>query len=122
MTVHKNQALVRRFRFALLGLTAAWRTERNFRIQLLALLSVIVVLLVLRLEPVWWALVLLASGSVLAAELLNTALEHLADHLHPQTHAQIQIVKDCAAAAVLVAACAAIAVGVSLIVHLAQRH
>ena len=122
MTVHKNQPFVRRLRFALLGLAAAWRSERNFRIQLAALVSVIVVLLVLRLEPVWWALVLLASGSVLAAELLNTALEHLADHLHPDTHAQIQIVKDCAAAAVLVTACAAIAVGVSLIVHLAQRH
>jgi undecaprenol kinase len=122
MTVHKNQPFVHRFRFALLGLAAAWRSERNFRIQLVALVSVIVVLLVLRLEPVWWALVLLASGSVLAAELFNTALEHLADHLHPDTHAQIQIVKDCAAAAVLVAACAAIAVGVSLIVHLAQRH
>jgi undecaprenol kinase len=122
MTIHKNQPFVRRFRFALLGLAAAWRSERNFRIQLGALVSVIVVLLVLRLEPVWWALVLLASGSVLAAELFNTALEHLADHLHPDTHAQIQIVKDCAAAAVLVAACAAIAVGVSLIVHLAQRH
>jgi undecaprenol kinase len=122
MTVHKNQPFVRRFRFALLGLAAAWRSERNFRIQLVALVSVIVVLLVLRLEPVWWALVLLASGSVLAAELFNTALEHLADHLHPDTHAQIQIVKDCAAAAVLVTACAAIAVGVSLIVHLAQRH
>jgi undecaprenol kinase len=49
-------------------------------------------------------------------------LEHLADHLHPQTHAQIQIVKDCAAAAVLVSACAALAVGVALVVHLAQRH
>jgi undecaprenol kinase len=122
MTAHKNQPLVRRFRFALLGLAAAWRSERNFRLQLAALVSVIVVLLVLRLEPVWWALVLLTSGSVLAAELFNTALEHLADHLHPDTHVQIRIVKDCAAAAVLVAACAAVAVGVSLIVHLAQRH
>ncbi|HWM70144.1 MAG TPA: diacylglycerol kinase [Steroidobacteraceae bacterium] len=122
MTVHKNQPFVHRFRFALMGLAAAWRSERNFRIQVGALVAVVVVLNVLGIEPVWWALVLLTSGSVLAAELFNTALEHLADHLHPDTHAQIQIVKDCAAAAVLVASCAAVAVGVALIVHLAQRH
>jgi undecaprenol kinase len=53
--------------------------------------------------------------------LFNTALEHLADHLHPETHPQIQIVKDCAAAAVLVAACTAVGVGIALIVHLALR-
>jgi undecaprenol kinase len=118
MNVHKNQPFIRRLRFALQGLAAAWRSERNFRIQLGALVSVVIVLVALRIEPVWWALVLLTSGSVLAAELFNTALEHLADHLHPQTHVQIQIMKDCAAAAVLVAACAAIAVGVALLVHI----
>jgi diacylglycerol kinase (ATP) len=122
MTVHKNQPFVHRFRFALLGLAAAWRSERNFRIQVGALIAAVAVLLVLGIEPVWWAMVLLTSGSVLAAELFNTALEHLADHLHPDTHARIQIVKDCAAAAVLVAACAAVAVGIALIFHLAQRH
>ena len=118
MNIHKNQPFIRRLRFALQGLAAAWRSERNFRIQLGALASVVIVLIALGIEPVWWALVLLTSGSVLAAELFNTALEHLADHLHPQTHVQIQIMKDCAAAAVLVAACAAIAVGVALLVHM----
>lgn len=121
MTSHKNQSVFRRFRFAFLGLAAAWRGEANFRIQLISLLVVVGVLLVVKVEPVWWALVLLTSGSVLGAELFNTALEHLADHLHPDTHPQIQIVKDCAAAAVLVTAGAAVAVGVALLFHLAQR-
>ncbi len=87
----------------------------------MTLLGVIVVLALVKIEPVWWALVLLASGVVLAAELFNTALEHLADHLHPQTHPRIQIVKDCAAAAVLVTAGMAAAVGVALLFHLALR-
>jgi undecaprenol kinase len=119
--LHKNQPLLRRFRFAFLGLAAAWRTEGNFRIQLIAFLSVVIVLAIVKIEPIWWALVLLTSGSVLAAELFNTALEHLADHLHPETHPQIKIVKDCAAAAVLLMSGAAVAVGVALIFHLAQR-
>src|SRR5258707_11077339 len=122
MTVHKNQAFVRRLQFALQGLAVAWRSERNFRIQLGALVAVVVVLLALGIEPVWWGLVLLTSGSVLAAELFNTALEHLADHLHPPNHAQIQIVKDSPAAAVLGSACAALAAGVALVVHLAQGY
>jgi len=121
MTIHKNQSLVRRFRFAFQGLAAAWRSEANFRIQVTTLLAVVVVLVVVKIEPIWWALVLLTSGAVLAAELVNTSLEHLADHLHPETHPRIQIVKDCAAAAVLVTAGAAVAVGIALIIHLANR-
>lgn len=121
MSLHKNQSLLRRFGFAFQGLAAAWRSESNFRIQLVTLLVVVIVLVVLKIEPIWWALVILTSGAVLAAELFNTALEHLADHLHPETHPQIQIVKDCAAAAVLVTAGAAAAVGVALLLHLALR-
>ena len=121
MSLHKNQSLFRRFGFAFQGLAAAWRTEANFRIQVITLLVVILVLAVVRIEPIWWALVLLTSGAVLAAELFNTALEYLADHLHPETHPQIQIVKDCAAAAVLVTASAAAAVGIALLFHLALR-
>lgn len=121
MTVHKNQPFIHRLRFALAGLTAAWRTERNFRLQLVALAGVLIAMALLKVEPLWWALVLLTSGIVLSAELFNTALEHLADHLHPETHPRIRIVKDCAAAAVLIAACMAVGVGLALIVHLTQR-
>jgi len=65
--------------------------------------------------------VLLTGGAVLAAELFNTALEHLADHLHPEVDPRIGLVKDCAAAAVLVAAIAAAAVGIALLVHVLAR-
>ena len=53
----------------------------------------------------------MSAALVLGLELVNTALEHLADHLHPETHAEIRIAKDCAAAAVLVASAAAAVVG-----------
>jgi diacylglycerol kinase (ATP) len=122
MTVHKNQPFIHRLRFALTGLAVAWRNEPNFRLQLGALGLVVILLVLLRIEPLWWALVLMASGLVLTAELFNTALEHLADHLHPETHPRIAVVKDCAAAAVLVAACTAVLVAVALIVHLILRH
>jgi undecaprenol kinase len=63
---------------------------------------------------------------VLAAELLNTAIEELADHLNPDEHPRIRLVKDCAAGAVLVAVLGALAVGLALAVDvllpLLRRH
>ena len=116
----KNQPFHRRVGFALSGMRVAFMTEGNFRIQVIALLCIVALLIVGRAEPVWWALVLLTSGTVMAAELFNTALENLADHLHPDVHPRIRMVKDCAAAAVLVSATAAIGVGVAFLIHLVR--
>jgi undecaprenol kinase len=118
MSTSKNQSLLARLRFARAGLTHAVATEHSLKFQVGAFGAMLIVLVILRPEPVWWALVLLASGAVIAAELFNTALELLADHLHPETHANIRIVKDCAAGAVLVAAVIAVAVAVSLATHI----
>lgn len=50
----------------------------------------------------WCALFALAVGGVLAAELMNTALEKVIDQLHPESHPAIGLAKDCAAGAVLI--------------------
>ena len=118
MSTSKNQSLLVRLRFARAGLTHAVRTEHSLKFQLAAFGLVLIVLALLRPEPIWWALVLMASGAVFATELLNTAIELLADHLHPETHANIRIVKDCAAGAVLVASITAVAVGAALAMHI----
>jgi diacylglycerol kinase (ATP) len=81
-------------------------------------LAVAVTLAIIQPGAVWIALVALASGAVIAAELFNTAVEHLADHLHPEQHPAIGVVKDCAAAASLISAVVAVGVGVCLLVHL----
>jgi diacylglycerol kinase (ATP) len=107
-----------RLAWALAGLTHAVRSEHSLKLQLGIFAGVVAALLILRPEALWWALVLLASSGVIAAELINTAVEHLADHLHPALHPQIRIVKDCAAAAVLVAVLGALAVGAALALHL----
>jgi undecaprenol kinase len=121
MNEHKNQPFIRRLRFALAGLLIAWHSERSFRFQVFALVLVVLACAFVRLEPAWWAIVLMTSALVISAELFNTALEHLADHLHPEIHPRIRIVKDCAAAAVLIASCAAVAVGIALILHVMSR-
>jgi undecaprenol kinase len=121
MIGHKNQPFYKRVGFALAGIGYAVRSEQSARIQVGVLAVVVVALLVMQPGPFWWALVMLASASVLAAEMFNTAIEHLADHLHPEIHPHIRAVKDCAAAGVLLASLGAVAVAVALVVHLIER-
>lgn len=114
----KNRPFLRRLGFALAGIRSAWRTEHSFKFHVVAAVAVFLALLWLRPAPIWWAAVLLAVAAVLATELLNTALEFLVDHLHPDQHPTIKVVKDCAAGAVLVASCAALAVAAAFIYDL----
>ena len=106
----KNQTLHRRLAFAIGGIRSAWRTENSFKTHVVAAVAVIAVLLWLRVTALWWAIAALTIAFVLAAELFNTAVEGLADHLHPDQHPAIKTVKDCAAGAVLVASVAALGV------------
>jgi len=118
---HKNQPLWVRLGFAFKGLQFALHSENSLRFQASVFVAVLVALAILRPGPLWWAIVLLASSAVLAAELFNTALERLVDHLHPDVHPHIRIVKDCAAAAVLLTALGAVAVGIAFAVHLLSK-
>lgn len=122
MSSTKNQSFLARLGFAISGIMAALRSEHSLRFQILALAGVLLVLLVFRPGPLWYALVALSSAGVIGAELFNTAIEHLADHLHPAEHARIKVVKDCAAGAVLIASLGALGVAASLAMHLLQRY
>jgi undecaprenol kinase len=117
----KNQTLMRRLVFALAGLKSAWRTENSFKTHVVAAAIVIAILLWQRPTPLWWAIATLTIAFVLAAELFNTAVEGLADHLHPDQHPAIKTVKDCAAGAVLVASVAALGVAAAFVYELALR-
>lgn len=111
----KNRPFAERLRFACAGIVYAFRTENSFRTHALAAVAAFIALAWLRPAPVWWALVALTVAAVFAAELFNTALEQLADRLHPGQHPQIKAAKDCGAAAVLVCSVAALAVAAALL-------
>jgi len=98
----KNLPFPNRLKFAVNGLVATWKSEASFRFQSVAAVGVLVLLIILRPAPLWWVLLLLTTGSVLSAELLNTALESLIDRIHPDQHRSIKTAKDCAAGAVLI--------------------
>ena len=112
----KGRPFPERLGFALAGLRLALRQEPSLRSHALAALAVAGVLWISHAAPLWWALGALSIGLVVVAELANTAVETLADHLHPERHPQIKAVKDIAAAAVLVASAVALAVAVAFAV------
>lgn len=58
-----------------------------------------------------WMFQILAIGLVLGVESLNTAIEKIADFIHPQYHEKIGFIKDIAAGAVFFAAMTALAIG-----------
>jgi len=120
MEIRKNQPFHRRLRYSMAGVAHGLRAEHSLRTQALVLVAVLIGLVVLRPAPLWWALVILASSSVLAAELFNTAIERLVDHLHPEVHPEIRIVKDCAAAGVLICSLGAIGVAIALVIQLCR--
>ena len=111
----KNRPFTVRLGFALGGIAHALRAEHSFRAQAYAAAAVLVVLLWVRPAPIWWAFTGLTCAAVLAIELMNTALEHLADHLHPEQHPSIKVVKDLGAAAVLMLSIGALAVAAALL-------
>lgn len=107
--------VIRSFGPALAGLAWALRTQRNLQVHAIALGGVVALGVWLRVATWEWCAILLASGMVWAAELLNTAIEVLADRVSTAREEAIRRVKDVAAAAVLVAAAAALGVGLLIL-------
>jgi len=103
------------FRFAFAGLAYLLRTQRNARIHLLAALLVIGAGFFLRISYSDWAWLIVAIVQVYTAEAFNTAIELLADRITTENDEKIRRAKDLAAAAVLLTAFGAVAIGLFIL-------
>ena len=103
------------FRYAFQGWFHVLRTQQNVWIHGAIAIIVFILALWLRLPPSDWAVLILTSGMVFAAEFMNTAIEAVVDLASPDKHPLAKIGKDVGAAAVLVAALAAILIGLLLL-------
>lgn len=88
------------------------KSERNFKIELLALLINLTLIVHLKLSTTDAAIIFGVCFLVLIAETINTAIEKLCDFVEPKLNEKIGLIKDLAAASVLIAAALAIIVGV----------
>ncbi len=99
------------FKYAWMGISYAFQTQRNFKVHVFAGAIAIGSGVFLHLSVVELAVIGLTIGAVLAMELLNTAIESVVDLTVKQSYHELaKIAKDCAAAAVLVSSIAALLV------------
>lgn len=85
--------------FAVQGFRNAVRQEANLKRMLAIAGLVLVVSLIVGLDIIGWILVIGCIGSVISAELLNTAIETVVDLVSPEFHPLAGRAKDIAAAA-----------------------
>lgn len=90
------------FGFALQGFRFAVSTERNIKVMLGGGAFAVIMGVILQIDLMSWAIILLCCGCVLAAELMNTAVETVVDLVSPEYHPFAGHAKDVAAAAVYV--------------------
>jgi diacylglycerol kinase len=105
------------FLFALEGLQYAFKRERNFRIEILLGILVIVLGYCFSITALHWLFIVLNIGFVLSAELFNTAMERICDAITTEINPLIKIVKDTAAAAVVVSALCALVSAIIIFYH-----
>ena len=99
------------FQYAFSGMADMLRQEPNARIHCIITVLVVAAGFFFRISATEWIGIAFAIGLVISAEAFNTAIERLADVVQPDQDERIRDVKDLAAAAVLLCALAAAAVG-----------
>jgi diacylglycerol kinase (ATP) len=97
--------------FAFKGAVKLITTEHSIMVQFSIGILMCIAGFCLGISKTEWLFQTLAIGLVLSIEGLNTAVEKIADFIHPNYHERIGFIKDIAAGAVFFAAITAIAIG-----------
>lgn len=97
---------------AISGVFWMLKSERNFQIEVFALLINLFLIVILKVSSVDAAIIIAVSFTVLSFEILNTCVEKICDIIQPDFDQRIKIIKDMAAGSVFLMAMASVVVGV----------
>jgi undecaprenol kinase/diacylglycerol kinase (ATP) len=111
----QRRSLATSFRDAFRGIGHVFLTQRNAKIQLAVGTATLLLAAGLRLPIGELALLFFVSAAVLAAEIVNTAVETLVDAFCPDRNESARIAKDAAAGAVLMLAIGSVCVGLCIL-------
>lgn len=103
------------FAWAFRGLMYAFKTQPNIWVHAVATVLVIATSIWLQISKIEWLAIIMAIGLVWVAELMNTVAETIVNISSPDKHPLARIAKDLAAAAVLITAIVAAAIGVVIL-------
>lgn len=98
-------------KYAVLGAYKLISTEHSVMVQFSIGILMTIAGFYFEITSAEWMFQILAIGLVVSVEGLNTAIEKLADFVHPDFHTKIGFIKDIAAGAVFFSAMTAIAIG-----------
>lgn len=101
------------FKYAGTGIFNALKKERNMKVHFVAMIVVIIMGLIFRIEPIEWIVCIILFAGVIGGEMFNTAIETVVDMVMPYKDERAKLAKDVSAGAVLVwAICSAIIGGI----------
>lgn len=112
------KSLIKSFGYAFSGIFETLRYERNMRIHFVCMIYMYSFLFVydfFEITRTQLAVIFLANMAVVAAELINTAVERTVDLASEEYTKNGKIAKDTAAGAVLVCAIFAVATGIAIL-------
>ena len=107
----KPTGFIRSMGQAIRGIIYTWRTQRHLQIHLTAAIIVVICGWLTKVSRFEWLALIFAIGSVIAAEVINTAIEIVVDLVEPNFHPMAGMAKDIAAGTVLVAVIQAVIIG-----------
>lgn len=108
--------LINSFKYAIEGFVSSFKTERNMKIHILAMVIVVVLAIYFRVDLIEWCFIIFAISLVIGAELFNTAIETIVDMVSPEKNPKAKLAKDISAAAVLALAIGAAIIGVIIFI------
>lgn len=100
------------FKYASRGAWLLVKREQSIQVQLVASVFVVCAGFYFDITATEWMFQLFAIGLVLSIEGINTAIEEIANFVHPDFHNKIGLIKDISAGAVFVAAITAVSIAV----------
>lgn len=86
-------------------------TEASLKVQFIIGIIMTIAGFYFKISAMEWVIQILTIALIMALEGLNTAIEEIADFVHPEQHKKIGLIKDLAAGAVFIFAVAAVIVG-----------
>lgn len=98
------------FGYAIKGVWKLLKNEPSIQVQSIVALVITVTGFYFEISATEWMFQILAIGLVMSIEGLNTAIEEIANFVHPDYHTKIGYIKDVAAGAVFFAALTAIVI------------
>lgn len=99
------------FKYSIEGLKYAYKYEQSMFIHFMVTILVVLMGLIFDISGFEWLIVFIVIGMVLAAELINTAIEAVVDMVTLEYNDLAKIAKDCGSAATFVLSVIAFVMG-----------